>query len=75
MSGRNRSHAVKHEPEFHTSFQFLEGTWRARNLGLKTDFQSKQPLNRCFAVVGTGVDPVTSRFSGAALYQLSYPTG
>ncbi len=30
-------------------------------------------LSWTFVVVGTGVDPVTSRFSGA-LYQLSYPT-
>ena len=37
----------------------------ARDFSRTTDRWSKYPLNRDFPVVGTGVDPVTSRFSGA----------
>jgi hypothetical protein len=49
------------------------GTLWARNFDFKTDHQSKQPLNWSFPVVGTGVDPVTSRFSGES--GASWPTG
>ena len=39
------------------------GTLWARNFGAKSGDQSKWATNWEFLVVGTGVDPVTSRFS------------
>jgi len=45
------------------------GTQWAQNLNRKTDGYWKQPLNWAFPVVGTGVDPVTSRFSGARAWR------
>jgi hypothetical protein len=41
------------------------GTWWARNFEPKSDCQSRYPPTWSHPVVGTGVDPVTSRFSGA----------
>jgi hypothetical protein len=41
----NQGRALEFETRSTNSFQFLEGTWRARNLGLKTDFQSKKLLS------------------------------
>jgi hypothetical protein len=41
------------------------GTCGARNFDPQILQLRKPPLNWSFTVVGTGVDPVTSRFSGA----------
>ena len=52
---------------------FRVGTLWARNFDPKTGCQSKCPLSWTFPVVGTGVDPVTSRFSDRNRWQR--PTG
>ena len=41
------------------------GTWRARRSLTPAPVRSAPPLTCTFSVVGTGVDPVTSRFSEA----------
>jgi len=43
------------------------GTWGARNFGRHRDRHKKPALKWALSVVGTGVDPVTSRFSGRFL--------
>jgi hypothetical protein len=53
-------------------FSFRWGTWGARNFERRIDCQSRNPLSWSFPVVGTGVDPVTSRFSGRIFSSISY---
>ena len=44
-------------------YPFRWGTWRAYNFDSERHGRSDHPLIWGFPVVGTGVDPVTSRFS------------
>ena len=49
----------------YTQNRFPWATGGARNLASKLLRPQPRPLTRDISVVGTGVDPVTSRFSGA----------